>query len=156
MKRNGRIVAALFAWLVLGGGAAHAGTSERVVTDRFTGLAIGGYDPVAYFTDAAAREGRADLEFNAGSAVWRFRNDGNRAAFVARQDVYAPQFGGYDPVDVARGVARAGQPQIWLVAEQRLYLFGDEENRESFAASLGASRKAALDAWPAVEKLLAR
>ena len=49
-------------------------------------------------------------------AVWRFRNEGNRASFVAHPDIYGPQFGGYDPIDVARGVTVAGNPRFWLVS----------------------------------------
>ena len=74
-----------------------AATTERIVLDRRTGLAIHGYDPVAYFTDAVALAGRAELELSYGGVVWRFRNAGNRAAFAERPDVYMPQFGGYDP-----------------------------------------------------------
>ena len=47
-------------------------------------------------------------------AVWRFRNEGNRASFVAHPEIYGPQFGGYDPVDLARGVTVAGNPWFWL------------------------------------------
>ena len=39
-----------------------AATTERVVVNRYTGLAIDGFDPVAYFVDAAPRQGRAELE----------------------------------------------------------------------------------------------
>ena len=39
-----------------------AATTEWVVTNRYTGLAIDGFDPVAYFVDAAPKEGRAELE----------------------------------------------------------------------------------------------
>ncbi|MFX8410437.1 hypothetical protein ABTL60_19400, partial [Acinetobacter baumannii] len=34
----------------------------RVVTNRYSGLAIEGFDPVAYFTDAAATQGRPEFE----------------------------------------------------------------------------------------------
>ena len=60
-----------------------AATTERVVTNRHTGLAIDGFDPVAYFVDGAPSSGRADLEFRFAGATWRFRNEGNRAAFAA-------------------------------------------------------------------------
>src|SRR5689334_21469075 len=75
-----------------------AATSEYVVVDRNTGLAISGFDPVAYFTDGAALMGRASYEQAYAGAVWRFRNEGNMAAFAADPDIYAPRFGGYDPV----------------------------------------------------------
>ena len=61
--------------------------------------------------------GSANFELRYGGAVWRFRNVGNRDAFAAQPDVYMPQFGGYDPIGVARGVAVAGNPQC--VAHRR-------------------------------------
>ena len=42
---------------------------------------------------------------------------------MADPDVYMPRFGGYDPVGVARGVAVPGDPRLWLIADERLYLF---------------------------------
>src|SRR3954470_15587673 len=56
-----------------------AATTEWVVMNRYTGLAIDGFDPVAYFVEAAPKEGRADLEFRSDGAVWRFLNEGNRS-----------------------------------------------------------------------------
>ena len=43
---------------------ARASTSERLVVDRFTGLALGGVDPVAYFTDAKMLTGRPDVSLH--------------------------------------------------------------------------------------------
>ena len=106
-----------------------AATTERGVTNRFSGLAIEGYDPVAYFVDARPVLGLPEVEAADAGVVWRFRNEGNRASFVAHPDIYGPQFGGYDPVDLARGVTVAGQPRFWLVSGQRLYLFAFEEHR---------------------------
>jgi hypothetical protein len=72
---------------------AGAATTERLVVDRHTGLALYGYDPVAYFTDAEPLVGRPEFELSYAGAVWRFRNEGNRAAFNDRPDVYMPGFG---------------------------------------------------------------
>ena len=89
-------------------------------------------------------------------AVWRFRNEGNRASFVAHPEIYGPQFGGYDPVDLARGVTYAGNPRFWLVVGQRLYLFGREENRDAFAADPARFLRDATARWPALEQALAQ
>ena len=70
---------------------AQASTTERVVVNRFSGLAIEGFDPVAYFTDAQPMLGREEFEVSQAGAVWRFRNAGNRASFVAHPDIYGPQ-----------------------------------------------------------------
>ena len=134
---------------------AWAQTTERVIVNRFTGLAIEGYDPVAYFVDSSAELGRQDFEASQAGAVWRFRNEGNRASFIAHPEIYGPQFGGYDPIDLTRGVTYAGNPRIWLVVKQRLYLFGREQNRDAFAADPDILQ-AAKARWPALEQDLAR
>ena len=93
--------------------AAQAATTERVVVNRYSGLAIEGFDPVAYFTESRPARGLPDFEAREAGAVWRFRNEGNRASFVAHPEIYGPQFGGYDPVDLGRGVTFAGSPRFW-------------------------------------------
>src|ERR1700748_360451 len=60
-----------------------AATTERIVTDRNTGLAISGFDLVAYFTDAQPTPGKGEFEYGFAGTVWRFASAGNRAAFTA-------------------------------------------------------------------------
>ncbi len=157
MKVRWLEVAGIAAALVLAVPAeAPAQTTERLVVDRFTGLAIGGIDPVAYFTDHAMLSGRAEFELAAMGAVWRFRNADNRAFFKKAPEIYGPQFGGYDPVDVARGIAVAGNPRLWLIHGERLYLFSREQSRDAFAASADALAHRAAAAWPALRETLAR
>jgi len=127
-----------------------AATTEMIVVDRHTGLAIGGYDPVAFFTEGKPIEGSADFEFRYAGAVWRFCNIGNRDAFAERPDVYMPRFGGYDPVGVARGVATPGNPNLWLIAGQRLFLFYDHDRLEKFVADSNHLLAEAERKWPTV------
>ena len=152
------VLASLTALAALAGfpQAAAAQTTERVIVNRYTGLAIEGYDPVAYFADARPELGRQDFEASQAGAVWRFRNEGNRASFVAHPEIYGPQFGGYDPIDLARGVTYAGNPRFWLIVKQRLYLFGREQNRDAFAADPARKLREAKARWPALEQGLAR
>jgi hypothetical protein len=150
------LLAGLLSLAVLPGLVAEAATTERVVVNRYSGLAIEGYDPVAYFADARAERGRPNFEASDSGAVWRFRNASHRASFVAHPDIYGPQFGGYDPVDLARGVTYAGNPRFWLVVEQRLYLFGREENRDAFTGDRARILRDAQARWPALEQDLAQ
>jgi len=136
--------------------AAQATTTERVIVNRFSGLAIEGFDPVAYFTDSRPVIGVADFEASQAGAVWRFRNEGNRASFLAHPEIYGPQFGGYDPTGVARGVTVAGNPMFWLITGQRLYLFGREETRDAFAADPQRLLREANQRWPGLEQTLAQ
>lgn len=132
-----------------------AAASERIVTDWHTGLALYGFDPVAYFTDAAASAGRPDFEYAYEGVVWRFRNPGNRAAFIDRPDVYMPVFGGYDPIALGRGAPTPGNPQLWLIVGQRLFLFHDIGARAAFATDPAQSIAEAQAQWSAVMKGLA-
>jgi YHS domain-containing protein len=123
-------IAATFAAFVIPASA----LTGRIVADWHSGLAIAGYDPVAYFTDGKPVAGSPELELHYGGVVWRFCNAGNRAAFAERPDVYMPQYGGYDPVGVARGLAVAGNPDVWTIAGERLFLFYNATQREKFLA----------------------
>src|SRR6185437_11917003 len=136
--------------------AARASTTERVVVNRFSGLAIEGFDPVAYFTENQPVLGLPDFEAAQAGAVWRFHNEGNRASFMAHPEIYGPQFGGYDPIDVARGVTLAGNPHFFVVSGQRLYLFGLESNRDAFAAHPERYLSEARQRWPELEETLAQ
>lgn len=150
-------------WVVLllmlfgaAGSALAQATTERVVVNRFSGLAISGFDPVAYFTETAAVLGDERFEAVQDGAVWRFRNEGNRVAFISHPEVYGPQFGGYDPVDVARGRVVEGSPQIWTIHEQRLFLFSSDISRAAFAADPAGFLKSAQRRWPQLREGLAR
>jgi hypothetical protein len=136
--------------------AAHATTTERIVANRYSGLAIDGFDPVAYFVDRQPVLGLPDFEAWQGGAVWRFRNDGNRASFLAHPEIYGPRFGGYDAIDVARGVTVPGNPRFWAIAGERLYLFNLEAHRDAFAADPDRFVGAANGHWPALEQNLAQ
>jgi hypothetical protein len=131
-----------------------ATTTERVVVNRFSGLAIEGFDPVAYFVQDEPVLGLPDFEAAEAGAVWRFHNEGNRLSFLEHPDIYGPQFGGYDPVGVARGVTFAGNPRFFVVANQRLYLFGQESYRDAFAANPGRYLAEAEKRWPRLVETL--
>lgn len=139
-----------------GPAAGLSATTEQVVADWRSGIALGGVDPVAFFTDAAPKTGRTDVEYTYAGVTWRFRNEGNRAAFAADPEVYMPRFGGHDPVGVARGIARPGHPDLWLVAGNRLYLFYSAEARAAFMAEPQQVAEAADEKWSDVLRTLSR
>jgi YHS domain-containing protein len=128
--------------------------TERIVVDNLTGMAISGYDPVAYFTDRTPRAGDGAYEYVHDGVVWRFCNEGNRAAFAADPAVYMPRFGGYDPAALGRAVALPGHPLIWLISGDRLYLFRKAENRDAFAAGGEQAIDAAERGWAKVAPTL--
>ena len=86
-----------------------AGDRQPVYRSGDRGLSIP--SPISPMQGPSAA--RPDFEASESGAVWRFRNEGNRASFVAYPEIYGPQFGGYDPTDLARGVTDAGNPRLW-------------------------------------------
>jgi hypothetical protein len=128
--------------------------TERIVADRLTGLAIEGFDPVGYFVAGEPLTGRPEFELYFSGVVWRFRNEGNRDAFMHDPDVYMPAFGGYDPIALTRGVALAGNPLLWLIVDERLFFFFSPESRTLFAATAEKSIALAEAKWPDVQNSL--
>ena len=141
---------------VLATALAGPAAADPLVVNPATGLALSGFDPVAYFTDRAPRAGRADLELTHDGAVWRFRNSGNREAFLEHPGTYMPRFGGYDPVAVARNRSVAGNPQFWAIAGNKLYLFYSDADRSAFLAAPGRVLEVAERNWPEVVRTIGR
>jgi hypothetical protein len=147
------LAAVLSALLTAGlGSVARVAAAERVVADRHTGLAIYGIDPVAFYTKRKPSEGREDFELRYAGAIWRFENEGNRAAFIKDPAIYMPRYGGYDPIGIARGVATPGYAAFWSVVANRLFLFYTAEAQKIFLADPDAAVAAADARWPEVMK----
>lgn len=157
-QRKTRLALGVLLGLIAWGGScppsARAANGPIVVNPN-TGLAISGFDPVAYFTDRKPTFGRPDLELRVEGVVWRFRNTGDRAAFADHPEIYTPRFGGYDPVAVARGISVPGHPLFWAVTGQRLYLFYSAAARAAFLAEPGRIIAAANRKWPEVARTIA-
>ncbi len=67
---------------------------DKVNKDSF-GVAIKGYDTVAYFTEGRAVKGKSEFSHSWNEATWHFASADNRDLFAADPDRYAPQYGGY-------------------------------------------------------------
>lgn len=130
--------------------------ADRLVVDANSGLAISGFDPVAYFSRQEPALGLPEFELLQNGAVWRFRNEGNRAAFAENPEIYTPRFGGYDPMAIVRGTSVPGHPLIWAVAGERLYLFYNDRARADFLADPGRVIESATRKWPDVARTIGR
>lgn len=79
--------------------------APEVYTARFSKLAVGGYDPVAYFKQGQPIRGAAEFSHEYKGATWRFATTENRAAFIADPD--APR----NMAAIAPGRRRAATPR---------------------------------------------
>jgi YHS domain-containing protein len=110
-------------------------------------LALGGYDPVSYFTDGHPEKGSAEYQASYDDATYWFRTPEHRATFVADPDHYAPQFQGYCIVSMSRGEKYEADPQAWVIADGKLYVFGAKEAVPVFRAQTASVIEKATDNW---------
>ncbi len=110
------------------------GTGERIDIDPLSGLALRGFDPVAYFDEGAARPGLSRHELIWNGAAWRFASAANRAAFERHPAIFQPRFGGYDAYAALRGIASDADPAVFAIVEGKLFLFRSPDARRRFLA----------------------
>lgn len=161
-QQSSRIVAyatiarlALFVLVCLSSAGAALALDERIIFDPYNGLSLGGYDPVAYFTDREARMGSDEFEVKVGDTYWHFVSAANASAFESEPAAFIPGFGGYSVGAVARGVPQPGSPKLFAIFHNRLYLFATTQERGLFLADPAKAIAAAEEHWPDVLKLLA-
>ena len=88
------------------------------------GLAIKGYDPVAYFTQNKAVEGKKEFAVSADGILYNFSNAQNKELFKANPSKYEPQFGGWCAYAMgASGEKVEVDPETYKVLDGKLYLF---------------------------------
>ena len=130
-------------------GPAHAGGS--VNTGYFGGVAIMGYDPVAYFTEGRPMKGSEELAYEWLGTPWYFATKEHRELFINDPVRYAPQYGGHCVGEVsANGITINIDPEAWSIVDGKLYLNYSRSVRETWKKDIpGYIRKADAN-WPAV------
>jgi YHS domain-containing protein len=86
------------------------------------GVAIKGYDPVAYFTMNKPVKGSPSFMAKHDGATYWFANTEDQQAFVAQPAKYVPQYGGYCAYGVAKGAKPDIDPAAFSVIDGKLYL----------------------------------
>jgi YHS domain-containing protein len=115
-----------------------------------SGLALKGYDPVAYFTENRPLAGKTEFTAQHEGATYRFASAANRDAFAAAPQKYAPQYGGYCAFGVAGGYKAPIEPEAWTVVDGKLYLNYNRSVRSKWSGDIpGFIRKGDAN-WPTV------
>ena len=127
--------------------AAHAAEPQPFATG---GIAINGYDPVAYFTQGKPVEGDAAITSDWLGAKIQFASTEHKAIFDADPDKYAPKYGGYCAYAVSKGYTATTDPGAWSIYEDRLYLNFSKTVRALWSVRKGSHVRAADANWPGV------
>jgi YHS domain-containing protein len=135
--------------LVLASWAAAAQAGEFFEKD---GVAIGGYDPVAYITDGKAVAGSREITIDHKGSTFRFASAANRDAFAADPEKYAPQYGGFCAFGTASGYKAKIDPAAFTVVGGKLYLNYNEAIQKKWRADIPGFVAKADKNWPEVSK----
>jgi enamine deaminase RidA (YjgF/YER057c/UK114 family) len=117
-------------------------------------LSIGGYDPVAYFTDDKPVPGKPEFEYLWHDARWRFASADHRDLFMKDPEHYAPQFDGYCALGVAWQQPHKDtvDPNAWAIVDGKLYLTHTARGLDAWRQNEAANIKRADENWPTVER----
>ena len=146
-----RVLAAAFI-LACAAPLAALAASPEIYTGLVKGVAVGGYDPVAYFTAHKPVQGQGDILYAWKGVTWRFASEKNRDTFKANPEKYAPQYGGYCAYAVAKGGTAKGDPQVWTIVGGKLYLNLSPAVQKLWEKDIPGYIKAADKNWPGVLK----
>ena len=141
------LFASLFA---LGVPALASASPAPSVSATEQGVAIGGYDPVAYFTEGRPVAGSTNFELRWNGATWRFASAASRARFEANPATYAPAFGGYCAWAISQNYIAPGDPLVWRIVDGRLYLNFNRRAQALWEADLAGAIARGNANWPAV------
>jgi YHS domain-containing protein len=149
------LVSLVFASLIIATAPAFAGPEVNTSTGAVLvagkpapGLAVHGFDVVAYFTKANPVQGDARFAVVHKEATYRFASQANLDAFKANPAKYEPAYGGYCAFGVSVGAKFDGDPRYWRIVDGRLYLNLDKDIQQSWLKDVPGAIKKAEANWP--------
>lgn len=149
MLKTNNIGVTLLIFMLLFTSVAFAASSINIDSK---GVAIKGYDPVAYFTMDKPVKGNNNFEYEWQGAKWRFSTENHMKLFIEDPDKYAPRYGGYCAYGVAVNALFDIKPEAWSIVDNKLYLNKNLDVRETWRKDIPGNIKKANMNWPEVLK----
>ena len=131
-------------------GAANA--QDLVNTSGASGVAINGYDPVAFFTDGKPVNGNFKITASHRGATYFFASEEHKAMFTQNPDKYAPQCGGFCAFGVSVGALFPVDINTWQIRNDKLYLNLNSGILEMFNKDIDTNVSNAMQKWPGLVK----
>jgi YHS domain-containing protein len=153
-RRHGVIAAAMAVVLGLGMGQVGAADSTSgKYNSVYAGLGIKGYDPVAYFTDGKAVQGKKEFAFEWKGVTWQFASAEHRDSFKADPEKYAPQYGAYCSWGVAQGKLFDVDPvNAWKIVDGKLYMNFNSDIEAAWEKDIPGFISKADRNWPGLNR----
>ncbi len=115
-------------------------------------IALSGYDPVAYFTDGKPAKGSPEFWYAFDDVVYLFRSAQHREQFAAEPERFAPQYDGYCAGGISKGYKVEPDPEAWIVANGRLFVFQFQDRVPMFRKTIDEVAATANRNWPGLRK----
>ena len=132
--------------------AAAATAHAQKVNTGSVGLAVKGYDVVAYVSQGKPVEGSAQFEHRIGGSTYRFASAANRDAFAREPERYLPQFGGFCAYAVSRGYTAGIDPLAWRIVEGKVYLNYSRSAQAKWEEDVPGNITKGHANWPALSR----
>ncbi len=126
-------------------------TSTSAIDADAKGVAMQGYDPVAYFTQGAPSQGNPQFKVMHDGAIYYFANAANMKRFKKNPLAYLPQFGGFCAMGTAMNRKFEGDPKVWHIVDNKLYLNVNADVDHHWSEEVPANIARANQNWPEIK-----
>lgn len=134
---------------LLAGSTTFAQTKTLQNLDK-QGVAIQGYDPVAFFTEGKPVKGQPQFESKYNGARYLFASAEDKATFDGNPAKYEPQFGGYCAFAVSEGHTAPVKIEAFMIVNGRLLMQYDLDVKKMFEKDPQGRLKKADQNWPGI------
>jgi hypothetical protein len=147
-RHSAALLATLVGAVALVTVAAQSPATSAVNATR--GIALDGYDVVAYFTAGKPAKGLPAHAHHWNGVTWHFVSAANREAFARAPEKFAPRFGGFCAYGISRGYAVDIDPTAWSIVDGRLYLNYSKSVQRTWEKDRATYIQRADTNWPAI------
>lgn len=146
MQYRQMVIGVATALSVLVGGA--EAQSKVLVNVNRQGVALEGYDPVAFFSDSRAVKGNEQYQAHVGGATYLFSSAEHLATFQQEPARYTPRFGGYCAYGASQGHVAPVEISTWQILDGRLTLNYSKDVQQKFNKDVAGYLAKANAQWP--------
>lgn len=139
-----------FLFLLLLGSVPTFGQTKTLLNLDKNGIAIKGYDPVAFFMQNQPVKGRPEFESSYKGARYLFASAEDKALFDANPAKYEPQFGGFCAYGASQGHTAPIKIEAWQIVNGRLLMQYDLGVKKEFNKDQQGNLQKADKNWPGI------
>lgn len=115
------------------------------------GIALDGYDAVAFFEQGKPVKGSSLYSFNWNGANWLFADKSDLEKFIKTPENFAPQYGGYCAYGTAQGHKAPIEADTWSIVDHKLYFNYDQKVKDKWVQHRAAYIDSANKNWPRIK-----